>query len=76
MSNNNNNNVTNLSSQEAEEAERLKNNEKAWGTCTGYKTTSGYPCYDKTMNACIPKSHGYGMNPNFWVCCCGFLCDP
>jgi hypothetical protein len=54
---------------------REETNAEAWKNCGGYQTTSGCPCYDKTMSHCIPKSFGYGFNPNFYVWFCCFLCD-
>jgi hypothetical protein len=56
------------------EERRLTGNSKAWETFTGYRTSSGIPCWDKTKFPCVPKHTGYGYNPNFWCLCCCFLC--
>eukprot|EP01038_Epipyxis_sp_PR26KG_P012633 gene12633-16939_t len=61
---------------EAAEEERLRRNQQAWNTLTGYKTSSGCSCWDNTPYLCIPKSSwGWGYNINFYAlfCCC--LCD-
>jgi hypothetical protein len=49
---------------------RQLQNEEAWRTLHGYRTTSGWPCFDETSHACIPKHIGWGYNPNFYVICC------
>lgn len=57
------------------EAARKARNELAWSSCSGYETSSGSPCWDASRYPCIPKSLGWGWNPNFYALCCCFLCD-
>ena len=62
-----------LNAKEREEA-RQRKNEEAWKTLSGYETSSGIPCWDKSPYPCVPK-HTFGYNPNFYalLCCC--LCE-
>lgn len=53
----------------------MANERNPWRDCSGYETTSGCPCYDKTPYPCVPKRTGLGYNPNFYVLFCIFLCD-
>ena len=63
-----------MASKIAEEQRRL-NNERAWQELSGYQTSSGCPCVDKSVNICIPKSSfGYGYTINCWALCCCYLC--
>lgn len=55
--------------------QRRQNNIQAWKNLTGYQTTSGCPCLDRTMYCCIPKHSGWGYNPNLWCMLCCFLCE-
>ena len=57
------------------EAARRARNEQAWAKWSGYETSSGCPCWDASPNVCVPKSHGFGLNPNFYACFCCCLCD-
>jgi hypothetical protein len=58
----------------AVDAVRVRNNEQAWQNLSGYVTSSGYPCWDRTVNVCIPKGFGFGYTINCWALCCCFLC--
>ena len=55
-------------SQRNAEERRVANNVEAWRNCGGYQTTSGCPCWDRSKYVCVPKSMGFGFNPNFYVC--------
>jgi hypothetical protein len=55
--------------------DRLINNEYAWKNLSGYRTTSGCPCWDRSMFLCIPKHSGWGYNINFWCLFCCFFCQ-
>ena len=50
------------------EERRLEANAAAWRSFSGYRTTSGCPCWDRSPHVCVPKRLGYGLNPNFYVC--------
>ena len=54
---------------------RRQRNQEAWRTLSGYRTTSGCPCWDKTRHVLIPKQFGFGYTCNLWAICCCFLCE-
>eukprot|EP01040_Poterioochromonas_malhamensis_P010128 gene10128-11013_t len=56
-------------------SDRAINNAFAWKNRTGYRTTSGCACWDRSMNPCIPKRLGWGYNFNFWCLFCCFVCE-
>lgn len=55
--------------------DRVINNDHAWRNETGYRTTSGCPCWDRSMYPCIPKHSGWGYDANFWCLFGFFLCQ-
>ena len=57
------------------ETDRAINNELAWKNLSGYRTTSGCPCWDRSDHLCIPKHSGWGYNVNFWYLFCFCLCE-
>lgn len=58
------------------EVDRAINNVHAWKNLSGYRTTSGCPCWDRSKNMCIPKRRGWGYNINFWCLLGCFICEP
>ena len=59
-----------------EEIRRRTNNQAAWANWGGYRTTSGWPCWDKTPHVFIPKyTTGFGYTINCWALCCCCYCD-
>jgi hypothetical protein len=55
--------------------DRAANNQLAWKNLTGYRTSSGCACWDRSYHLLIPKHAGWGYNVNFWCLLCCFVCQ-
>jgi hypothetical protein len=57
------------------EMDRSVNNQMAWKNLSGYRSSSGSACWDRSRYLCIPKHTGWGYNMNFWCFFCCFMCE-